>query len=945
MRPTALALILSTCSLWGAEETRFNPLPSLILPSEQLRAHSLPESLALRRLVDLIDSSDLLVAELQSDAFLIQFPKSEFKQIVLSWRLDIALCQQRYSDALQHFGQIEDPDLKARKLPAAMHSMYSLNRFDDLKQIAKTSLWQQAEKTLPNIDPLKFYLAEALSQSLGQEPDLVSLREATPLYNELGAGNYSAPSLQALAQIYCQLKEIDLANQYLERLQVIDPDHSKTLNFDAFDALIGCYDSLKRPEFYAKSIKAKDDDLRMLSYLALCFDLNRFDLVARDAHQWSQQLSEKARPYASFLLGYSLIELKDYKASIAPLKSYLDAQISDLPDLASRDRDRKIALLCLFEVASISRDSALFDMAIAQWQDNFPPSDELSQALFQRAHLQNADNPEKALQDLLQVQSACADLTLRKETLSAAIALAARQGDWKLCARLSQDLIQCDPKYSKIADLCPLMVRAVIEEQSAENFSADATELSIFQSFLSLKNQAPLLPAQLDQIYLELAEGLYNKGNQSQAIVWLKMVSSESNASLLSEELNADLADLKMGNFEREYVDAICQFLQDAQGYQTSERLAIYQMVFNKCIGQFTSGSLKDCSSIKALAAEALFLLCDLGEVPQAQNLIWLGDYYYAGVLKTPLPVPQSICSEGRIYPPEAFLPLIDDTETVQRQRAERAISIYSKALGEDKESLINSFENNANLEQSAFRCSKLLGMLSQRDRQLKLLSELCNFYHSKPDRNWPRKERAQFELALTADSLGESALAAVTYDRVLKSATADAQIQDWMSWRAALCDLKAAKSSPHGECSDSNARAQGLLKQLLQRRSVAGEPLYLEAALLAADQELTPLKQIESLENAKKLFAQTSNDIAEREYLAALDKMDFQKELFQNYIRWIDAKIANLKAGNNDQQAKAQADFAKTLFCYLMDKKSQSPLIAERATAICQKIEEEKAP
>ncbi len=965
MWQTALALLIGTCASMSAKETGQAPSSHA---QNQLRANapSTKEKLALRRLKFFIASAELEIAQQQSAAFLLDYPESESTDTVRGWSVDIALCQSRWDHALKCFDQIQDKDLKARKLPLAMHSLYCLERSADLVEIGNSALWSESLKLVKKSDPLKFYRAEALfnqkepSEPLKRtEPDGPSFQHTLLLYRELIGGPYTLRALEALADLHCRLGQVGAAEQCVEELGILDPEHSKTLHFDALQALIECDSGLRAFEQTAGQDEHIDLDQRTLRWLALCFDLRRFDQVIRDAEEMIPQLSHRAQPLCALLVGQSFVRIGKYQESIAPLQSYLDADRiaserskGDLQSDRSKmpDQECKGALLSLLQGGVALRDPKILDRVIAQWLEKFPPSEEIAQALFQRARFCQASDPMSALADLSQIAKEFPDSPLQRDALTGAIALAGRLGKWRICSDLGVDLIERDPRNPKIADLCPLLVQAIARdcaEGSCGETGVSDDRLAPFNALLLLKSQGALAPAQLNQRYLELADALHASGCDRAAQMWFDMVKGTKTPSPQQPPpANREKAN-GLGEYEAAYVGTINQSIQDGAALGKEDRLALYQALFNSCVQQYAKGSLAQCESVRALAAQALFGAFEAGFVPNQTNLIWLGDYYYSTLFTAPFSMPLSAVIEGAVCQPQDFLPAKIFKDGDERQRADRAIAIYRKLLEGEKGRNGSDHQMDPDLEQSAFRCARLLGAVSEPAAQLALLVHLNEHYKEHPQGNWLYKERAQFELALIADSCGESKLASESYHLIFSKSNASQQMLDWMRWRSAINDLKSGRASRAKDRSPSCLRAHRTLQQLQLRRLACAEPLYLEAALLDADDGVDTshgAREQKAFEGIKQLFAQSGSDIAGREYHLILKQQPSHEDMHRSYMRWIDARIAQLIAERGGEQSIAQSEFSQTIFAYLEKMSASAPLIALRAAHEVEKTQGGKA-
>lgn len=201
---------------------------------------------------------------------------------------------------------------------------------------------------------------------------------------------------------------------------------------------------------------------------------------------------------------------------------------------------------------------------------------------------------------------------------------------------------------------------------------------------------------------------------------------------------------------------------------------------------------------------------------------------------------------------------------------------------------------------------------LSQPQEALQLLKpfECKAALHSQNPQPETKRLLAESYLRTGQEELGETLL-----DQVLQQSH---NVRDKTSAAACLqsAKLKILKNRP---------QALIQLKDLVLQKTLANEPLHLEAALEYA--ELQKEKKLPQLLKIKQNF-EAQDDLLSKDYHAARAQMPHKDRIYTAYMLWIDSEIALLEAAQNPETEKELQGKAKNLLLQI----TAPPTLVERA-------------
>jgi hypothetical protein len=237
---------------------------------------------------------------------------------------------------------------------------------------------------------------------------------------------------------------------------------------------------------------------------------------------------------------------------------------------------------------------------------------------------------------------------------------------------------------------------------------------------------------------------------------------------------------------------------------------------------------------------------------------------------------------------------------------AQDAIGIYQSGLrlSENGAELIPITEQTIYLEHELFKLSNLYGWLNAIDKQIQILDHIIGLQQSHPGWKWTLRTRTVFAKANALKEKGDHAAALEHYSTLinhLKSTDHFVSNAAKLQWSR----LYFASLPQHKRTIEDGEMMAILktLKDLQIRKSLAQEPIHLEAALDYAmiRSSLEPESQKQEhfrflLKRIKEDFT-GKEDLWSKDYHAGREQNPIKDSLYQAYMMLIDAHLAKLEA------------------------------------------------
>jgi tetratricopeptide (TPR) repeat protein len=308
------------------------------------------------------------------------------------------------------------------------------------------------------------------------------------------------------------------------------------------------------------------------------------------------------------------------------------------------------------------------------------------------------------------------------------------------------------------------------------------------------------------------------------------------------------------------------------------------------------------------------------------ENQLWLANFLYDQV-KTP-------------YAELVTEPL---SNQLQISVAEKSADVFSAALDIEHTTDL-PIEKAVSLEAEFFKLANLYGWLDMLQEQEKLLKQLTEWQENYPSLQWSLRTRTQFSLArlLYEEQLVNQA------QRLFQVLLSQKGTDPFITKAAKLFNARLAfELMPDEEKNIRNSKIVNILqnlKDLQIRKTLAHEPLHLEAALdyAAIRASLEPKgaqskQQYTLLLKAKESFT-CQDDLCSKEYQASRLRYPDKERIYQAYLMLFDAHILKHEAemaalnGHQDEAALKKSAAIEMYNTILKEKFSVSKYLHDQA-------------
>jgi tetratricopeptide (TPR) repeat protein len=237
---------------------------------------------------------------------------------------------------------------------------------------------------------------------------------------------------------------------------------------------------------------------------------------------------------------------------------------------------------------------------------------------------------------------------------------------------------------------------------------------------------------------------------------------------------------------------------------------------------------------------------------------------------------------------------------------SQRAIALFEGLINAETLSIK---EASIHLENEALKLVDLYAKTNHSAKKTALLEALNRNYEAEPALSWKCKKRVLFELAQSYESLLEKEKALKTYDQLLHTSP---HTSSYLADASLLQKVRLQYGFMHERQETNPQIAQILndLKNLQIKRSLASEPIHLEAALeyveIKRDLSSASTKQETSLFFLKRLKEDFlgEEDSISKDYHAARAQSKEKEGLFQAYMKYVDAQILLAEAASSPGKA-----------------------------------------
>ncbi len=783
------------------------------------------EGLFLRRIADFWQEGEYQIAKSQMEEFIVEYPESPFSDALCAALGDLFLREKNFSTALNYYARVESPEFYQRVFLNRMQCLYEMGWYATLADECEAYLKQGS-----NLHVTYFLAIGLYHQCINASKETAGLKllveRTLPYFEDLYQGELRGEVAQGYAHLCCLSKNyqkasaiyLDLAGknpllqeEMLFQVALLQSEYDQELAFTTFDQIVKLGQKRACDAAYNRMI--------------LAFDLGRYDsLVDGDL---LREVSEDRAGTARLFLGRSLLNLKRYDQALVELKAYIqEAPISD---------NLYAALLSLLDAAFQAGDLPSLDAAISKIQECYPENRELPKAYFSRTQIlkkgERIEEAKKQLEDLLAQHP---EFEQKPQALFELTHLDYRAKNWTGCYERAKAFLSQFPQH----ELAPFVWRYA---------ASSSVEMSIH------------LPQHLPQLILDLKEFLTLSLNEIERNEWELMLAktyfelNEYELAMQSlEHQKTPNAKLLLALCERDGhrdVPLFCRLSEEAleEGANLVDLGQMHASLYNAYL------NLGKIDQSAEHLLQAFMAKVDI----KLENLIWLGEHYYAKLL----------LDEGNFV------------------LAARAAFLLDQCIGELKK------QNIFPLELVVAKLAKVYSILGRIDDEISFLEEFSD-----------SGDETKLLLAECYLKKGLVQKASTLFDEILLH-TSRSPIHASAALQSA--QLKLEEKNPN------LAEVAKQLKNLVVQKQFEGEPYYLEAAL-----EYIHLQAPKDVKKRLSLFRKTqedfttTEDLLSKDYHAARKQNPEKEKLYHHYMLFLEANILALESKlHSDHKLKQEAE------------------------------------
>lgn len=890
-----LCLIAFVCFLVGTTAS----FATEQIPVQSASTESDEEAFLIRRIAEFWKDGDYKIVKIQILDFFDRYPESKFKDYFLGILGDIYLQENNYEQALNSYEHINNPEINEKIILNKLQCYYELDQFDHLALEGRPFIDKDLESLKGREQELHFLVAEGCFRQALQEQNMevkLSLaHEAHKYYDRLGDTPYSEAATFALAEIYAIIGENKKSADTYLALAELHPEMKEDLLFQAgilqsqFDrnAAIETFNQIKQIDGH----KAQDASFNLI---VLLFQNEDYNQVINSYEKIASLIPNAHQPTFDFIVGKSFFSTGDYTNAIDPLRRYIDSQYVPNDQL-------KNALLIQMTCAHQIGNEELFHTTFEKLDTLFPNDPEIPKALFMHAMILKEQGAiSRADEKLIEIKEKYNDFEDQESFLFEYGLLAHQNERWEESYQTFKEYVNTYPKSTRIDAAWKLFL------SSSLNLYKRSDEDSLYGKelfFEDLKNVLAhhhfLTSEEMKDYSLLYGKIAYEMEAYSGALHVLQdhlftKVTEESDPLALAEA--HFIAGLCHAEMQADY-SAFCMHLEQAMHlnpeiYDTS---TTHLQLYNAYISLAGYGNeeqvkieIEQQQNFTSHAADHLQKVIDNGElVIKQENLLWIANYYFHNT---------------KDYVEAHWTHKASDHPEIARA-ADRAMQHYKRLLYK-YDCPIELHADNLYFENEFLKLAKLMEYCDKNKQKLNLLKNLIEQQSQKSKLNWGSQKQALFELATTYQSLGDTERAYETFAFIHASSEHfPIHISNVAILESARLHFKLLEESCKNESNEEVLSILNHLKELQIRKNVSSEPTHLEAALdyakirseIGEDTE-KDFRYLFFLKRIQEDFT-SQEDLVTQDYLANLNKNADKKQIFEAYMKFIEAEKHRLEA------------------------------------------------
>ncbi|MBM3207565.1 MAG: hypothetical protein FJZ57_03040 [Chlamydiae bacterium] len=869
-------------SFTGIYSTFLQTFGVCLLLTSTLSARELTpqQSFMLKRIAEYWKEGDSSLAKSQILSFLSKYPESSALDNLYAMLGDIYIQEKDYESANVYYEKINSDEVASKTVFNKIICLFELQKTDEvITQITKTI----ANPTqIQDTETLKFLLAESLQKKalsyVSIEDKEHVLLEALPLYEGLIHGKYGEHSLLPAAQIAEKLNKYPDACTYYTMYLRQNPDQNEAVllkiallqeSFKPKEA-VKTYSNLYKLRGPYSS-KAAFNQLKILYK-----EQNYKDLLFYQ-EQAIEHLSGKELLMAHYWIGKSLLHLEDFNQSKKHLLIALsNSELSNV--------DQKVILSNLITCAGKTRDSSLLNSLIEKWEkiDSLDPS--LADAYLLKFQILNIIDKKGACEALEKIVTLFPSFQDREPVLFNLASLQYKMEQWEASAHTLSNLLIEFPQ-SKFSNMSYRMkLNCLIEDVNTTAQESKRLKKTTLVEFLqeSLLNKKAFSSSELNNYHYIYCKTLFEIDRTEDAIYEIQ--------NFIEKNVDQDSlakAYLLMANFYGRNDEDIPLFITAAEKalsfeQEIEDKNTLHSKLFNAYLisAENSTGDQKD--ELIDKAALHLFSSFECGSKLKKNNAYWLSNHFYGKIEK------------------QQYMPSLDGHHLI-----EKTIALIENILDINHYPPSSNIKNEAILnEVEMLKLSDLLGRLNKKTEKLDVLEVLVYQQKKYPNIEWKYPRKALLELAATYSDIGLVNDAIDTYDHLITSSEfASSYIANVAIIEKCRLKYKILDATDFDNEAPEFLSILDDLKSLEIRKKIYSEPTHLEAGLTYIDLKTAHMhkdkkveKELHLLEILKNNFS-NSDDPAITEYLSPNNLYPEKKEVYKNYLKYIDSLIYLKKA------------------------------------------------
>ncbi|MCB1110544.1 MAG: tetratricopeptide repeat protein [Chlamydiia bacterium] len=900
------------------------------------------EAFLIRRIAEFWKDGDFAIVKTQIIDFLDRYPESDLSDYFLGILGDIYLQDNAYEEALSTYQLIKDYGVSEKTLINKLQCYYELDQYEELAADGRPYLSSKTPEIVDRKGELYFLMGEALFRQALKEENLskkqILATDAQKYYECLPAGQYEEIAGFALAEIAAILGNHEKGANAYRALAEKHPTMAEDLLFQVA-SLESHYNKLGAAETFrkVKEMGGKRAHEATFNLLVLLFQNEEYEEILSTYKNIAANVPDAFQPTFNFIVGKSFFSSGDYQNAVEPLQSYIDSTFIPSDQL-------KNALLIQMTCAHQTSNESLFSTSFEKLYTLFPSDTEIPKALFMHAMILKEQGAISQADEKLKMIKDNYPSFEDEESFVFEYGLLAHQNErWQESYEAFKGYVTQYDESARVDAAWKLFLSSAINLYKHAEEGNSYTKAQFFTDLQGVLDHSNYLSQQEMRDYALLyAKTAYELDHYSDALrclqdhIFTHLTEEEDCAALAEAHFIAGLCHAEV---QADH-SAFCMHLEQAMTLNPDlydsgpTHLQLYN-AYISLAGYGDAGNIPaDAKQQKEFidhAAEHLQEAVSKGEVNiKDENRLWLANHYFQKVKQG---------AESELMGHPELSNAID-----------RASSHYQTLLMKDGR-LIDMDTNTLYLENEVIKLAKLFEYQNDHKQKLFLVKSLLQQQSEKPELNWSSQKDALYELATVYDALGEKEKAFETYTFI------HSQANHFPSALASNAALEAARLHfdllEEGMRSEKNEEVLAILndlKELQIRKNAQSEPTHLEAALEYA--KIRSMISSPEEQDSRYLFFlkriqddfNSQEDLVTQDYLVTLNRDTEKKQIFDAYMKFIEAEKFRLEAKNLYQQERLGEmeelhENALTLYSELKNDPNTPKELLERAVSSIDKI------